>query len=175
MLKFAFGCNLHKMKQFEVKALVKECSYEELDDERRELVDKAKEATRNSYAPYSKFHVGAAILLENGKIVTGSNQENIAFPSGMCAERTAAFYASSANPGVAFKKLAVAAWSASRDCSDWEKCFQDTPISPCGGCRQALIEYERINGPIEVILYGQTKTFILPSISALLPLGFIDF
>ena len=163
------------MKEFEIKALIRECTFEELSETDRKLVEAAKEATVRAYAPFSKYHVGAAILLDNGKIVIGSNQENAAYPSGLCAERTAAFYASSSNPGVAFRKLAVAARIDSGETPHPDSGFQKHPVSPCGGCRQALIEYEHLYGPIEVILYGSEKIFILPSVASLLPLGFTDF
>ena len=148
---------------------------EELSESDRRLVTMAKEATIRAYAPYSKYQVGAAILLDNGKIVGGSNQENAAYPSGLCAERTAAFYAASANPGVAFKKIAIAAWMKPENEENWEEGFQKLPVSPCGGCRQALLEYEYLYGNIEVILYGSEKCYVLPSVKTLLPLAFTDF
>lgn len=160
------------MKEFEIKATAKEYVFEELEPADRRLVEEAKAACDGSYAPFSKFNVGAAILLANGKIIRGSNQENAAFPSGLCAERTAAFYASSAHPGISFKKIAIAARALSE--TDGYK-FQSFPISPCGGCRQVLLEYEHLYGPIEVILFGEEKTLVIPSIKSLLPLGFIDF
>lgn len=163
------------MKNLEIKTLIKECQLEELNDLDRRLVECAKEATMRAYAPFSKYQVGAALLLDNGKVVEGSNQENAAYPSGTCAERTAIFYASSANPGIAVKKIAIAAWMDPGKDKDYEEGFQKQPVSPCGGCRQALIEYEHLYGPIEVILYGRERTFILPSVSALLPLAFTDF
>ena len=163
------------MKNIEIKALIKECNLNELPELERRLVDMAKEATRRAYAPFSKYQVGAALLLDNGKIVEGSNQENAAYPSGLCAERTAAFYASSSNPGIAFKKIAIAAWMDPGKDKDWEEGFQKNPVSPCGGCRQALLEYEHLYGDIEVILYGHDKIYILPSIHSLLPLAFTDF
>lgn len=163
------------MRQFEIKALVRECTIDELDVKDRELVEKAKEATMRAYAPFSKYHVGAALLLDNGKIVIGSNQENAAYPSGLCAERTAAFYASSEHPGVPFRKLAIAAWQKPAEDESREAGFQKYPVSPCGGCRQALIEFEHLYGDIEILLYGSEKIFILPSVSALLPLGFTEF
>lgn len=163
------------MKQLEIKTLIKECSFDELNDLDKKLVEAAKDATRRAYAPFSKYQVGAAILLDNSKIVEGSNQENAAYPSGLCAERTAAFFASSANPGMAFKKLAVAAWMDPGNDKDWEEGFQSNPVSPCGGCRQSLLEYEHLYGDIEVLLYGKNKIYILPSIKALLPLAFTDF
>lgn len=165
------------MKEFRITTLVRECSIDELSKEDHELVEAAKDATRTSYAVYSKFHVGAAIRMADGTIVKGSNQENAAYPSGLCAERTAAFYASAAHPGIAMKKIAIAAWTKSNrpDNLEWEDYFQSNPISPCGACRQALLEYETAYGPIEVILYGREKTYILPSISSLLPFSFTEF
>lgn len=163
------------MKSLEFKTLVKECKLEELEGINLHLVECAKEATRRAYAPFSKYNVGAALLLDNGKIVEGSNQENAAYPSGLCAERTAVFYASSANPGMAVKKIAIAAWIDPGKDKDWEEGFQKHPVSPCGGCRQALLEYEHLYGDIEVILYGREKTYILPSIKSLLPLAFTEF
>ena len=163
------------MKQLEIKTLIKECSLEELGELDRKLVKAAKDATQRAYAPFSKYQVGAALLLDNGRIVEGSNQENAAYPSGTCAERTAAFFASSSNPGIAFRKLAIAAWINPGEDKDIEEGFQKHPVSPCGGCRQALLEYEHLYGDIEVLLYGRDKIYILPSIKALLPLAFTDF
>ena len=163
------------MKELEIKTLIREYKLEELNESDRRLVESAKEATRRAYAPYSKYHVGAALLLDNGKVVEGSNQENAAYPSGLCAERTAVFYASSANPGIGVKKIAIAAWIDPGKDKDWEEGFQMSPASPCGGCRQALLEYEYLYGDIEVLLYGREKTYILPSIKSLLPLAFTDF
>lgn len=165
------------MENKEIKINIKVCSYEELSEQDRHLVDEAKEATRRSLATYSKFHVGAAILLDNGEIVIGSNQENAAYPSGTCAERTACYYASAQFPGVAMKKIAIAAWTRLHGDGegDWEDYFQLQPISPCGACRQALLEYENMYGPIEVILYGRKEIYILPSIKSLLPFSFTEF
>lgn len=163
------------MKEFEITSLVKEYQYEELPQQERELIDTAKEACLNAYAPYSKFHVGAAILLDNARIVRGSNQENAAYPSGLCAERTAAFYASSSHPGVAFKKIAIAAWQTPPQGKPLEDGFKSQPVSPCGGCRQALAEFEHLYGQIEVILYGKDKIYVFPSVASLLPLSFVSF
>lgn len=163
------------MKQIEIKTLIKEYNFEELSEPDRRLVNAAKDASVRAYAPFSRYHVGAALLLANGKIVEGSNQENAAYPSGLCAERTAVFYAASANPEVPIKKIAVAAWMDPGQHKQREEGFQNNPVSPCGGCRQALLEYEHLYGDIEVILYGREKTFILPSIKSLLPLAFTDF
>lgn len=163
------------MKTIEIKSLIRQYTPDELNDVDRRLVETAKSATQRAYAPFSKYNVGAAILLDNGKIIEGSNQENAAYPSGTCAERTAAFFASSSNPGVAFKKIAIAAWIDPGKDKDPEEGFQKHPVSPCGGCRQALLEYEHLYGDIEVILYGREKIYILPSIKSLLPLAFTDF
>lgn len=140
--------------------------YDELTPEQRMLVDRAREATFRSYAPYSEFNVGAAVLLSDGEIVEGSNQENAAFPSGLCAERTACFYAHSRFPDARFVAIAIAA----RD-KDGE--FVAQPIPPCGACRQALLEYEALSGrPVQVLLAGRDKVLIVESVSALLPLSF---
>lgn len=165
------------MKEFTITTLVKECSVNELPSADQELITAARDATKRSYAPYSKFHVGAAIRMADGSIITGSNQENAAYPSGTCAERTAAFYASASHPGMAMKKIAIAAWTNQDKPSGlpWEEYFQAMPISPCGACRQALLEYETLYGKIEVILNGREKTYIFPSISSLLPFSFTEF
>jgi cytidine deaminase len=165
------------MKERKIETIVKEYAYEELSEEDRRLVDAAKQMTRTSLAPYSKFHVGAAILMANGEIVRGSNQENAAFSSGICAERTACFQAAALYPGVAMRKIAIAAWTQLHMEGDagFEECFQANPISPCGPCRQALLEYENLYGPIEVILYGRKHVLIIDSVAALLPLCFTEF
>lgn len=157
------------MKNFEIVARVVEVLPEELDATQRMLVEKAKEATYRSYAPYSHFSVGAAILLDNGETVVGSNQENAAYPSGLCAERSAAYYAHGRYPDARFKAIAIAA----RD-TDGEFC--DAPISPCGACRQALLEYEVLAGhPVQVLLAGKDKVYVLESVKSLLPFAFTNF
>lgn len=164
------------MKEREIKTAFKEYTFDELPEADRRLIEQAKEMTRKSYAPWSRFMVGAAILLENGEVVTGANQENVAFPSGTCAERSACYFAGANYPGVAFKKIAIAARNLSRnDLCDFEESFEALPVSPCGACRQALVEYERLYGPIEVILYGRDATYVLPSVSSLMPFTFTDF
>ena len=141
-------------------------SIEELATEDLDLVQRARKAAKVAYAPYSNFHVGAAILLENGKIVIGSNQENAAYPSGLCAERVAIFSASTQYPGIAVKTLAITARSANFTI--------DTPITPCGSCRQVLSEYEHLyKKPIKIILTGETgKVFIIDKVEDILPLSF---
>lgn len=141
----------------------------ELGDTDRQLVIAAQEATLNSYAPYSRFHVGAAVLLENGIIVTGTNQENVAFPSGLCAERTALFYANSQYPGTAVKALAIAARTGEGD-------LCKTPVSPCGACRQVMLEVEKRCGQaIRTLLSGTENVYIAESARSLLPIAFDDF
>lgn len=168
------------MKEIKIETTMLECLYDELSDTDRMLVDMAKQATRRSYAPYSKFHVGAAILMANGEVVVGSNQENAAYPSGTCAERTACYYAGALYPDVAMQKIAIAAWTSQHSDveateDNYEIFFQADPISPCGACRQALLEYEAKYGPIQVILYGRNHIYILPSVKSLMPLSFVEF
>lgn len=140
-------------------------SPDDLPDDGARLVDQAKEATGNAWAPYSQFRVGAALELENGIVITGNNQENIAFPSGLCAERVALFYAGSQHPGIAVKRIALAAFADGR--------FVDQPVYPCGDCRQVLLEHEnRVKQHVEVIMYGKKKTKVVKSIADLLPLPF---
>ncbi len=157
------------MKNIEIKTIIEELKPEELSDADRKLVEAAREATSRAYAPYSRFHVGSAILLDNGEVVTGANQENAAFSSGTCAERSACFYAGARYPGVAFRKIAIAAVG-----TDGKAVEQ--PIPPCGSCRQALLEYETLAGhDVEVLLTGADKVYRLPSIRSLLPLSFSTF
>ena len=136
----------------------------ELNEVEQELVAAAKEATFRSYAPYSRFCVGAAALLDNGEIVTGNNQENCAYPSGLCAERTTLFYANSRYPDVPVRTLCIAARDSSGS-------FTKEPISPCGACRQVMLETEhRYSGKMEVLLYGEEETYVFESAADLLPL-----
>lgn len=156
------------MKQIDITTPVKILEYNELTPQDQELVTAAREATKRSYAPYSHFHVGAALLLSNGQVVTGSNQENAAFTSGTCAERAACFWAHSNYPDLDFDTIAVAACDHDGEVTN--------PISPCGHCRQALLEFEKIaKKDMRVILIGKDKIYILPSIKSLLPLAFTEF
>lgn len=133
----------------------------ELSTEERLLVDAAFKATIRSYAPYSHFHVGAAVMLDNGTILTGSNQENAAYPSGLCAERTALFYANSQYPDIAVKALAIATTDA------------ENVITPCGACRQVMVETEnRYGKPIKILLCGAKEVYVIESAANLLPLTF---
>lgn len=165
------------MKHFDVTVKVEQLSYDELTAADKELVDAAKEATKGSLAPYSHFHVGAAMRMADGSIHTGANQENAALPSSTCAERTCAYHAGAVKPGMPMKKIAIAAWSKSGkpEGLGYDEYFQALPISPCGACRQALMEYENMYGPMEVLLYGKEAIYRLPSIASLLPLTFTEF
>lgn len=137
----------------------------ELNEDDSRLMEAAKEAVKGAYVPYSHFSVGAAALLENGEIVCGSNQENAAYPSGTCAERTALFYAGARYPDVPVKALAVAAYNKGQ--------FLSAPIPPCGACRQVILETERRAGhPLRILLYGTAGTYVTEGISNLLPLVF---
>ena len=141
-------------------------SIAELPTEDLHLMKAAQKAILNAYAPYSNFQVGAALLLENGTIVTGNNQENAAYPSGMCAERVAIWNASSQFPGIAIKKIAITVKSKLKQVSK--------PVSPCGACRQTLLEYEvNQKTPIEVFFTGEVGVVIKAhSLSDLLPFAF---
>ena len=157
------------MREFNVTTTVKEYNYHELSSADAILVEEARTATFRSYVPYSHFHVGAAIALDNGQIVCGSNQENAAFSSGTCAERSACFYAGARYPDAAFMKIAVAARDSNGD-------FLDIPVSPCGHCRQALMEYEgRAGHDVPLLLVGRDKVYEVPSVKSLLPLTFTEF
>lgn len=148
------------MKDLTITSVIKVYEYDELNDTDRALLDDAIEATRRSYAPYSHFSVGAAALLANGVVVTGTNQENAAYPSGLCAERTTLFYANSQYPDQAVMTLAIAART--------EKDFIDTPIPPCGACRQVILETEkRYKQPIRILLYGKKCIYEVQSIGHL--------
>ena len=138
----------------------------EIPEDARNLMVQAIDARNKAYAPYSKFNVGAAILLENGEIVTGSNQENVSYPSGLCAERTAIYYAGAQYPEAKMLKMAITATSQNNPTT--------SPIPPCGACRQAISEYE-VNQqmPIEIYFMGETgKVAKSNSLANLLPFMF---
>jgi cytidine deaminase len=139
---------------------------EELSLEDSALVEAAKKACATAYAPYSNFHVGAAVALENGVVVCGSNQENAAYPSGLCAERTTLFYANAAQPNQAIEALAVASYTNGK--------FTNIPVPPCGACRQVMLEVEqRYHQPIRILLYGTEGIYVVEGgIRELLPLTF---
>ncbi len=138
----------------------------ELPNDIQDLMDRAAEARKNAYAPYSKFLVGAAILLDNGEIIIGNNQENASYPSGLCAERTAIYYAGAKYPKAKHLKMTIIAGSQINKTS--------TPVPPCGACRQAIAEYEiKQDSPIELFFMGETgKVVRSNSLVNLLPLIF---
>jgi len=140
-------------------------SFDELDSSKQMLINKAKEQVTKAYAPYSKFHVGAAVELENGEIFAGSNQENSAYPSGLCAERVAMFFANAQYPDQPVKTLAIAAFTNGN--------FLAEPITPCGSCRQVLLETEqRFEKDITILLYGTNHVYEIKNVKQLLPLCF---
>ncbi|WP_311438600.1 cytidine deaminase [Hallella colorans] len=155
------------MRQVNITINIDFCSMEELTRDERELIQMAIEATKNSYAKYSKFYVGAAVRLEDGQVFIGANQENAAFPSGLCAERTAIFSAQANSPGQAITTLAVAARNNFGPL--------DNPVTPCGGCRQVMLEMEdRYQRDVKVLLYGKKGIYRVKSVKDLLPLSFVD-
>lgn len=157
------------MKEIEIVTPVTSKSYEELSEKERGLVDAARVAVKGSYAPYSNFHVGAAILLDNGVKVTGANQENVAYPSGTCAERSACYYAGANYPDARFEMIAITAL-------DQNMSEPLVPTAPCGACRQALLEYEILaKRNVRVLLVGADEIYCLPSVKSLLPLAFTSF
>ena len=139
---------------------------EDLDSESKYRIHKAKEATVHSYSPYSKFCVGSAIILEDGTVITGANQENASYPLCMCAERVTLYAVSAQFPGKRIMKMAVVAHKKNHK--------ELTPASPCGACRQVLLESEqRQHRPIEVIMLGPEEKWIkCSSAHSLLPFGF---
>lgn len=141
-------------------------SIDELDASVKELMQKAIEVRKQAYAPYSKFRVGAAILLEDGEVVVGSNQESAAYPSGLCAERVAIFQAGAIYPDKKILKIAI---SATSDINPTKR-----PTPPCGACRQSISEYEqKQDTPIEIYFMGETgEVFKSDSLENLLPLSF---
>ena len=142
---------------------------DELTDTERSLIELAIEGTNRSYAPYSNFHVGAAILLKNGKTFIGCNQENAAFPAGICAERSAIFAAGAQYPDVPITMLAITARGKNGE-------LIDEPASPCGTCRQVIIETEtRFKHPVRILLYGRNRVYVIDGIKDLMPLSFTEF
>ena len=138
----------------------------ELSEQEQQLVANAKSSLKTAYAPYSGFLVGASVLLENGEIINGSNQENVAYPSGLCAERVALFYAGARYPNIKVKTIAVSVLSKNFEVND--------VISPCGACRQVMAEYEdKQEQSIKVILHSPTdEVLIANTVEDLLPFMF---
>lgn len=145
---------------------LKYCKYEtveKLPEDDHQLILIARSAAQNGYAPYSGFQVGVAVLLQNGEIISGNNQENAAYPSGLCAERTALFYAASKYPNVPITAIAVST------------SHHGLPgiAKPCGACRQVMAECEdRANRPLHILLDGKDELFVIDGIDNLLPLRF---
>lgn len=157
-----------RMTKKELLIRITETTYDggELTAEEKNLIDVSREMTEKAYAPYSGFCVGAAVLLEDGQIITGSNQENAAYPSGLCAERVAVFAASSMHPGAAMRALAISTRTNGLK--------SHNPVAPCGACRQVLLEYEEVQKkPIRLLLGADNgKVIVAEKIRDLLPLAF---
>lgn len=155
------------MKEININIRVGHYQIDELEPADRELVERALQATDNAYAPYSRFYVGAALRLADGTIVVGANQENAAFPSGTCAERTALFAAQANHPEQPVCTLAIAARN--------DNGLLDEPVSPCGACRQVILGVQdRYKQPVRVLLYGKKGVYSLSSANDLLPFSFVD-
>ncbi|MDR1883321.1 MAG: cytidine deaminase [Prevotella sp.] len=153
------------MESLNLTAKIRVYTFDEGAECIKKLINEAKLAAKNAYAPYSGFRVGAAVLLCNGEIITGNNQENAAYPSGLCAERVALFAANAQRPDIAVEAIAIAGFH------DGE--FTGLPCRPCGGCRQVMVETEnRYDKPVKVIMYGKSKIYEAGSAKDLLPLGF---
>lgn len=155
------------MEDIRIEINMQFCQMDELSAEDQELVRAAIGATANSYARYSNFNVGAALRLADGSITTGANQENAAFPSGLCAERCAIFAAQSHHPEHAITALAISAKNVNGLMPD--------PVSPCGACRQVILEMEdRYQQPVRILLYGTRGVYCINSVKDLMPLSFVD-
>jgi cytidine deaminase len=155
------------MSTLKIEININRCKIDELNSDDRELINRAIDATNNSYANYSHFYVGAAVRLANRMIIIGANQENAAFPSGLCGERTAVFAAQANYPKEPIQTLAIAAKNSEG--------LLKQPITPCGACRQVLIELEhRYKKDMRIILYGTEYIYIIKSVKDLLPLSFTD-
>ncbi len=155
------------MKNIELKINVQYLQLDELPKDEQELVAAAIKATDNSNAKYSHFRVGAALLLTDGSVVIGANQENAVFPLGLCAERTAIFAAQAQRPEMSMSKLAIAARN--------DAGLVRNPVTPCGSCRQVILEMEeRYGQPIRILLYGTDGVYAVDTVRDLLPLCFVD-
>lgn len=155
------------MKTIDLSIKIGFGTFDELSADDQHLIQTAIAATENSYSPYSHFQVGAALRLANGKEVMGANQENAAFPSGLCAERSAIFAAQSNYPDQPVTALAIAARN--------EHGLMHDPIVPCGACRQVILEIEdRYKQPIRILLYGTGGVYVINTVKELLPLHFVS-
>ena len=155
------------MKTIDLSIKIGFGTFDELSADDQHLIQTAIAATENSYSPYSRFQVGAALRLANGKEVMGANQEDAAFPSGLCAERSAIFAAQSNYPDQPVTALAIAARN--------EYGLMHDPIVPCGACRQVILEIEdRYKQPIRILLYGTGGVYVINTVKELLPLQFVS-
>jgi len=153
------------MQQININIHIDACTQSELTAEEQQLAARALAASHHSFAPYSHFHVGAAAILENGITIIGANQENAAFPSGLCAERSCIFSAQSQYPDQPIRILAIAARNGESQTEE--------PVTPCGSCRQVILQIEqRYHKPVEILLCGAKKYYRIGSIHDLLPLSF---
>ena len=154
------------MEEIEIGLKFKRLKNAELSEEDTKIRHAAIHAAKRAYAPYSHFHVGAALLLSDGTIVEGNNQENVAYPSGLCAERVALFAAGASFPEIPVVTLAIVAMKDG---------MIQPEIAPCGGCRQVMLETElRYEQPIRVLLCGREETILVASAKDLLPISFIE-
>lgn len=153
------------MNELNITAKITVYSYDELSDTEKNLITAARLSSAGAYAPYSRFFVGAALLLDNGEVITGNNQENAASPSGLCAERVTLFGTHARFPDVPVRMMALAAQTRGA--------FTRSPITPCGACRQVLLESEmRLGTPIRLLMYGRDVVYVADTVQALLPLHF---
>lgn len=153
------------MREYELNVRIKVLMPEELEKSDAELIEAAKQATETSYSPYSHFQVGAALRLESGEIIKGSNQENAAYPVSCCAERTALFWTGANRPGQVIRAIAIAAQTKGQ--------FTTDVTGPCGVCRQALLEVEHRQGVlIRVLLYSESGVHVIDSIREIVPFSF---
>jgi cytidine deaminase len=156
------------MKLEEIKIQYEKHQRDEVSEDILELLKHAEEAVKRAYAPYSKFSVGAAVRLANGEIITGNNQENVAYPAGLCAERVALFYANAKYPDIPVTDLLVVAESGNQG-------ITEMPVTPCGSCRQVMQETEsRYHKHMRVILAGKEELWVFENGSQLLPLNFTE-
>jgi len=155
------------MEKYSIEIPIRKYRLNELSDEERFWIDTAVISAKQAYAPYSEFYVGAVVVLANGKIVTGNNQENVAYPSGMCAERVALYFAGARYPDVPVKAIIIIAVKDG---------VIQKHISPCGACRQVMLEMEtRADQPVRIILGGIDEVYMIDSAESLLPVSFKSF
>lgn len=155
------------MKHIDINIRIEHLTLDELQVSDRKLVERALEASHNAYAEYSHFYVGAAVRLADDSVVIGANQENAAFPSSLCAERTAIFAAQAQHPELPITTLAIVARN--------DNGLLNEPVTPCGACRQVILGIEdRYKRPIRILLYGKSGVYQIATVKDLLPLSFVD-